>query len=232
MLAEAMRTLVLAAGLVQGANVLREAGNRVLGLPELVGTIAGARRAKKLRVAVLILRDEAGAPVATEAEVAPALEEAERVLRAAAGVELVAAEEPLVSTLSAPGPRTALDAPCAEGSFQAEFGPGGAYFRAQAVRDGPAALVTGSGAPVTVFVVRNVVGRAGCSLGPLTDYVTIDRGALSERLLRVLAHELGHACGLPHSGDEQNLMFPRVPGTRLAPWQAAVFRSSRHVTYR
>jgi hypothetical protein len=227
-----MTSFVLAAGLAQGANVLREAGNRVAGLPELLGTIAGARRPKKLRVAVLILRDEAGSPVATEAEVRPALDEAQRVLRAAAAVELVAAVDPHVTTLAGKAPAEALDAPCAEGSFQAELGPGGAYFRAEAVRDGPAALVTGSGAPVTVFVVRNVVGRAGCSLGPLTDYVTIDRGALTKRLLRVLAHELGHACGLPHSSAEENLMFPRVPGERLAPWQAAVFRSSRHVTYR
>jgi hypothetical protein len=230
--APSMPPFVFAAGLAQGANVLREAGNRVVGLPELVGTLAGARRTKRLRVAVVILRDEEGAPVAAEADVRPALDETRRVLRACADVELSPIREPLVSTLAERAPAAALDSACAEGSWQADLGPGGAFFRAHAVPDGPAALVTGSGAPITVFVVRNVVGRAGCSLGPLTDYVTIDRGALQERLLRVFAHELGHACGLPHSGDQHNLMYARVPGERLAPWQAAVFRSSRHVTYR
>jgi Matrixin len=227
-----MPSFAFAAGLAEGANVLREVGNRVVGIPEILGSLAGARRVKKLRVSLAILRDEEGAPVANEADVRRALDEAGRVLRASAGVELVAARQPLVSTLDEKAPEAALDAACAEGSWRADFGAGGAFFRDHAVRDGPAALVTGSGAPITVFVVRNVVGRAGCSLGPLTDYVTVDRGALQERLLRVLAHELGHACGLPHSDDQRNLMYARVPGERLAPWQAAVFRSSRHVTYR
>jgi Matrixin len=227
-----MPSFLLAASFAQGANALREAGNRVVGLPELVGTLAGARRTKRLRVAVAILRDENGVPVATEAQVRSALDEARRVLRTSAAIELIPARDTLVSTLEDRAPPAALDAACAQGSWQADFRQGGGFFRDHAVRDGPAALVTGSGAPITVFVVRNVVGRAGCSLGPLTDYVTIDGGALEERLLRVLAHELGHACGLPHSGEEDNLMYARVPGERLASWQAAIFRSSRHVTYR
>ena len=50
--------------------------------------------------------------------------------------------------------------------------------------------------------------------------------------ISILVHELGHACGLPHSGAADNLMLPKRMGDRLAPWQAAVLRSSRHVTYR
>jgi hypothetical protein len=86
--------------------------------------------------------------------------------------------------------------------------------------------------PVTVFVVRDVLGKAGCSLGPLVDYVTVDMGALKSRTRRVLVHELGHACGLPHSGAAGNLMLPRRMGERLQPWQVAVLRTSRHVSYR
>ena len=92
--------------------------------------------------------------------------------------------------------------------------------------------VTGSGGPITVFVVRDVLGKAGCSLGPLVDHVTVDMTALTGRRLRVLAHELGHACGLPHSSADENLMLPKGMGDRLQPWQIAIFRSSRHVTYR
>jgi hypothetical protein len=232
MLGRAMPPFLLAAGLAESANVLREAVNRVVGLPEVLGTLAGSRRSKKLRLAVVILRDERGQPVASAADVQRAVAEAQRVLHEQAAIELVAAREPLVTTLEGPAPASALDAPCAEGSWHADFGAGGGYYRDHAIRNGAAALVTGSGAPITVFVVRNVLGKAGCSLGPLTDYLSIDGGALRTRLLRVLAHELGHACGLPHAGDAANLMHPTAVGERLVPWQIAVLRSSRHVTYR
>jgi len=216
------------AGLAQAGNVLRETGHRLLRAPEIVGTLAGSRRPKRLRVRVLILRDEEGKPVATPAEVEPALEEARRVLGEQAAIELLPALEPLVDTLEAPAPPRALDSPCAEGSWRADFGTGGAFFRRFSARR----RTTGSGAPVTVFVVRDVLGKAGCSLGPLVDYVTVDMTALRGRTRRVLVHELGHACGLPHSGAAENLMLPKRMGDRLQPWQVAVLRSSRHVTFR
>jgi hypothetical protein len=216
------------AGLAQAANVLREAGNRLLGVPELAGSLAGSRRPKRLRARVLILRDEHGKPVATPEDVEPSLAEARRVLREQAAIELFPALDPLVATLEVPAPSTALDSPCAKGSWQADFGTGGAFFR----RFAAAGRASGSGAPITVFVVRKVLGKAGCSLGPLVDYVTVDMSALTGRTRRVLVHELGHACGLPHSGAAENLMLPKRMGERLQPWQVAVLRSSRHVTYR
>jgi Matrixin len=225
-----MPPIVLTAGLNEAANVLREAVNRVVAAPEVAGTFAGTRRPKKLRVRIAILRDESGAPVATEAEVQPALDEAKRVLREQAGVELLPADGRWLETLTENGPREALDSPCAEGSWQADFGPGGAFFRRHRVRTTRGTL-TGSAAPITAFVVRDVLGKAGCSLGPLVDYVTIDRRAFEGRTLRVLAHELGHACGLPHSSEAENLMLPARMGERLKTWQVAVLRSSRHVTY-
>jgi len=220
--------LALAAALAQTANVLRETGNRVFGIPELAGSLAGSRRPKKLRVRVVILRDEQGNAVATQTDVEPSLAEARRVLREQLAIELLPAAEPMVTTLEVPAPKGALDSPCAEGSWRADFGEGGAFFRRFAQR-GPA---TGSGTPITVFVVRDVLGKAGCSLGPLVDHVTVDMTALTGRRLRVLAHELGHACGLPHSDSAENLMLPKAMGERLQPWQVAVFRSSRHVKYR
>jgi hypothetical protein len=166
--------------------------------------------------------------VATPAELEPSLAEAGRILRERLAIELLPAALPLVTTLDAPAPTAALDSPCAKGSWQADFGEGGDFFRRHVER-GPA---TGSGAPITVFVVRDVLGKAGCSLGPLVDHVTVDRSALTDPRLRVLAHELGHACGLPHSSAAGNLMLPSRMGDRLQPWQIGVFRSSRHVTYR
>lgn len=223
-----MPPFAFAAGLSEAANVLRETGNRVVGVPELAGSLAGRRRPKKLRIRVVILRDEQGTPVATPEDVGPSLAEARRVLQQALAIDLLPAAEPLVRTLEVPAPPAALDSPCAEGSWRADFGDGGAFFRRHSERG----TVTGSGGPITVFVVRDVLGKAGCSLGPLVDHVTVDMTALQGKRLRVLAHELGHACGLPHSSAAENLMLPKAMGDRLQPWQIAVFRSSRHVTYR
>ncbi|MGH3011103.1 MAG: hypothetical protein ACRDMY_04550 [Gaiellaceae bacterium] len=223
-----MAPLLLASGFTQGLNVLRETGNRVVGIPELAGSLAGSRRPKKLRIRVVILRDEQGRPVAKAEDVEPSIANAQRVLREILAVDLVPAAEPMVRTLEIPAPAAALDSPCAEGSYKADFGPGGAFFRRHSERGG----ITGSGSPITVFVVRDVLGKAGCSLGPLVDHVTVDMTALTGKRLRVLAHELAHACGLPHSSAAENLMLPKGMGDRLQPWQVAVFRSSRHVTYR
>jgi hypothetical protein len=219
------------AGLLQAASALKEAGNRVLGLPAFVAGLAGASADKKLRLRVVILRDGDGNAVATEDELQPAIVEAQRVLQHGAGIAILPAGRRGIETLAERAPPEALDPPCADqGLWRADLGPAGDFFRKRIARH-PAGTITGYAAPITVFVVRDVRGKCGCSLGPLGDYVTIDRGGLTARTKRILAHELGHSCGLPHSEERENLMWPSSPGERLTRWQRAVFRSSRHVTY-
>jgi hypothetical protein len=131
-----------------------------------------------------------------------------------------------------PAPAAALDVDCGARSWRQDLGEAGRYFRttrAEALRgaSSPAGGVTGYGGPVAVFVVRDIAGKAGCSMGPLSDYVTVDRvrGAL-------IAHELGHACGLWHTKADGNLMLPAANREELTRTQVAVFRNSRHVTLR
>jgi hypothetical protein len=209
----------------QAGSLLREVVSRAVGIPELVGSLAGISRPKMLRLSVQILR-ESGVPVVAEAELEGALAETRRVLEREANVRLEPADGQLLVTRSDSAPTEALDSPCTDqGLWKADLGPAGRYFRPLRLR-GP----VGRGAPITVFVVRDVVGKCGCSLGPLGDYVTIDRNGLGGTK-RILAHELGHSCGLRHVGGEDNLMRPRNPGERMTRWQRAVLRSSRHVTY-
>ena len=96
----------------------------------------------------------------------------------------------------------------------------------------PELLLTlvGYGAPLTVFVVRSMSTHNGCSLGPAADYVTVEAKTL-RGTRRLLAHEVAHACGLWHTKNPANLMFPRGPGEELTHMQAAVLRTSRHVTH-
>jgi hypothetical protein len=98
--------------------------------------------------------------------------------------------------------------------------------------------VIGLGSSICAFAVRKYTSSAktaGCSLGPLTDYVTVkfdpdqidlptglakkkinlDQIKKGRRLATTLSHELCHACNLSHKefyagddNDKDNLMHP------------------------
>lgn len=220
----------LAAGATQSLSLVRELLSRVVGAPDFVASLAGARHEKKLRLRILVVRGSDGQPIASVEEVEAALGESLRVLEGEAQTSVVPADGALVALMDQPAAPEALDAPCStNGLWRTDLGPGGRWFRANRFRAGYRFL--GRGAPLTVFVVHDVVGKCGCSLGPFGDYITIDANGLAGGTRRILAHEVGHSCGLPHSSREGNLMRPRGPGERMTRLQRAVFRGSRHVTY-
>ena len=209
-------------------NLLKEVANRVLKLPEFLLTLVGVRFGKRLRVRVVVLRDERGLPLASDAEVRPAYEEAQRILARMAGVAVEPAGWRVVTAPHA-APKAALDVRCTDGAWRDDLGQAGAFFRSL-MASTPVGTVTGYGQPVTVFVVRSMTTHNGCSLGAAADYVTVEAKSL-RTARRLLAHEVAHACGLWHSQRPNNLMLPQGPGEELTHWQAAVLRSSRHVTY-
>jgi hypothetical protein len=218
---------LLGGAVAQSLNVLRETANRVPGLVDAGASVAGVRPYKKLLLRVVILRDEEGKPLASEEAVVPSFLEAQRVFLGEARVRALPAGR-LVQTLDEPAPTAALDVHCDDGAWQEDFARTGDFFRHHSARDRGRFL--GYGVPVTVFVVRDISNKGGCSLGPLTDYVTVEAGMLLRARYRLIAHEVAHACGLWHSKDKENLMFPKGPGDKLAGWQAAILRNSRHVT--
>jgi hypothetical protein len=218
--------------LMQGAvsqsfNVLKETVNRVPGLVDAAAGVAGVRPYKKLLLRVVILRDEEGKALAPDEAVIPSFLEAQRVFLEQARVRLLPAGS-MVVTLDEPAPGPALDVHCDDGAWQEDFAAAGEFFRRHEARG--RGRFSGYGAPVTVFVVRDITNKGGCSLGPLTNYVTLEARMLARARYRLIAHEVAHACGLWHSEDKGNLMFPKGPGDRLLPWQAAILRNSRHVT--
>lgn len=210
-------------------GVITETINRTLGLPGAGAYFLGVRAPKKLRLQVMILRDEAGVPIVSEAVVEASVQAATELFLELCNVKLIW-RDPAIVTLPDPAPTEALDVHCDAEGWREDFDVAGRYFRQQMARTTVGTL-TGYASPITVFIVRKMAVRAGCSLGPLADYVTMVGRVLEKgRNTRILAHEVGHACLLLHSEDEENLMYP-VPGTKLEPWQAAMARNSRHITY-
>ena len=202
--------------------------NRIVGLPDLILCAFGVTWRKKLRICIIILRDEKNNPTATPESLKPEIEKAKSIYKDAANVELIVQG---INTVSDPTPNRNLDVGCGVSGWWEDLWLPGSYYEFIANRmcfDGIARRITGWAAPVVVFAVRSVTGTtAGCSLGPFSDYVTIEGPNPI-----CLAHEIGHACSLPHlSSDKQNLMHPTCGGTKLKKWQKCVLRNSRHVTF-
>ena len=177
---------------------------------------------KKLRIRIFILRTE-------NPEQNPSPEFLDEMINYAKTsfaknfkVELIPqGKKDFVEVLRQDAPIEALITKGGSGALREELKAAGNFF---------AANLTGIIYPVTVFVVRDIKGADGCSLGPMSDYITIDHIGLKN--VSVLAHELAHACGLWHLKDKTNLLYTdRHRGSEVKWWQKNVFRSSRHVTY-
>jgi hypothetical protein len=182
---------------------------------------------KKLRVQIFILADQNG-PVVTEAALKPAIDFARVTFKDRLNVKLLPYGKNMIEIIKEPAPTSALNVGCGWSGLGQEFGQAGEYFNSHLAgwNAAPVALTF----PVTVFVVSDVAGKSGCSMGPLTDYVTLDPNGVANP--STMAHEIGHACNLWHSGTQSNLMYKHSNrGDKVKWFQKNLFRSSRHVVY-
>lgn len=183
-------------------------------------------RAKKLRIQVFILTDATGIKTATDQEVQLAIDFAKDTFKKRFNVELLPYSSSWFETIDEGVPQAALDVNCNFTGLLEEYGEAGEFF-ANHLAGWNVTPVSGT-FPVTVFFVRQIQGKTGCSMGPLTDYVTIEGGAVPS----TMAHEIGHACNLWHSFGRSNLMYKHSDrGDTVHWWQKNIFRSSRHVLY-
>jgi hypothetical protein len=200
------------------------------------GVLAIFNIQKRMRIQVMILRDENGVPVIPEndPDLIAAVESIKTTFKDKCNVKVTSYGKPAIQVISKPAPATALDTDCqGSSSFWREFGKAGNYFTGQIA--GWNVIPISLRFPITIFVVRAINGKIGCSLGILTDYVTVDpTGARSQS--HAISHEMGHCCGLApfnlHDSSMKNLMYKSVPrGNDLSGWQRFWVRGSRHCTF-
>lgn len=218
---------------------------------DFVFATIGSAPEKLLRLQIVIQRDENGNPVASVANVLKALEFAIVTFKQQANVRLVPvgpfqytskfADTPtaslaFVTTETDNSDSSTLDVNCDLDGWADDFLTTGSNFELKMSRDGfwgNTRRITGYGAPVCVFAVRSFNDDDdGCSLGPLSNYVTVNFNDSGDSTFSTMAHELGHACTLFHVSDPTNLMIHTEPHPSfLDGGQVFLLRTSRHVTF-
>ena len=224
----------------QAVSAAKTILNRVVGLIDFGLGLIGFLPAKKLRLRIVILHDESNSALTTPNGVTSTLDFAKLIFKSQANVNIIAAGGVFIETLGHAAPTAALEVGCGFDAWKEELGEAGDLFGRRTARN-MSGILTGYAAPVTAFIVRDVRGVKGCSLGPLTDYVTLGLDGLSNPSggddvsspSKWLAHEIAHACGLWHgSYGNSNLINPdEGSGIELTRFQRNLLRNSRHVTY-
>ena len=177
---------------------------------------------KKLRIKILLLQDQQ-IPGLRIDELDLAINNAKNIFKQKFNVILlpVTNDQQYAEVSDIVAPVYVLYTKGGQGALIEEFKNAGNFF---------AQNLTAPIYTVTVFIVTDIKGATGCSLGPLTDYITLDNEGARDAT--ILAHELAHACGLWHLDDKTNLLWnKRDRGDKIRWWQKNIFRGSRHVTY-
>ena len=178
---------------------------------------------KRLRVGIFILQDPQTNPAVSPADLDTAIEYAKTSFKKNFNTRLLPHKnmQPFTEMLQKKAPYEALNTKGSIGALAEEFKITGSFF---------ASNLSGLFYPITAFVVLDIDHASGCSLGPLTDYVTLD--PVGAKNASTLAHEIAHACGLWHIRSKSNLLWRTFSrGDEVKWWQKNIFRGSRHVTY-
>lgn len=195
---------------------------RIIGIPGFILDLLGIRLKKKLRLKFVILMDGA-TQLIPEDNLGETFKLTKRILNEQSDIELIQ-----TGILIAGGaPEGALNVTTPTASFFELWGEVGTYFNALA----------GFGfftRRLSVIIVKTMEGDPGRAFGPAANFVLIEKNIFDDpkNATTLVAHEIGHACGLLHRKPKENLMHH--DGDRkekLSRWQSSVMRGSKFVWY-
>lgn len=196
---------------------------RFLGIPGFILDILGIRPKKKLRLRFIILLDENATELTPQANLGETFKLTKRILNEQADIELIQ-----TGILIAGGaPEGALNVTSPTESFFELWGEVGEYFNALA----------GIGfftRRLSVIIINTMEEHNGRSFGPAANFVLVEKKYFDnpKNQATIVAHEIGHACGLLHRLPKENLMHRDDDRKeKLSHWQSSVVRGSKFVWY-
>jgi hypothetical protein len=206
---------------------------RLVGLVDFVGSLVGIRLRKKMYFGVIV-PSVRQIPIVTDAEIQRQVDAAVELYDRTCNINLIFTG--ICHTDISP-PDAGLTVACDAGGFFNDWWLAGSYFEFAAATckfTDSFRRVIGLGAEIIVFIVQDVTPSAttnGCSFGSTHNYVVIEAKPTDQAF--VAAHEMGHACWLPHDGDPANLMNDITPSANptLTNVQIALVRWSKHCVY-
>ncbi len=246
-------------------NIVRAVIAFIAALGDSILALIGIMPEKKLRLMVIIQSDERGNPLIQDKKaILRAIQYVMNAYREEMNVRVIpvkllqyksafsddaSSNDDFIITETIMNSSDTLDVCCDTCEAGQNLGTRGSSFNLKISRLvflGGGRRLLGIGSPVVAFAVRSYTGgKAGCSLGPLTDFVTVkftDSDTAIDALnltaekslgsITDLAHEVSHCCSLPHKDDSDNIMNPSPNRTGgMTIWQKILVRASRHVSY-
>ena len=205
---------------------------RAAGLIDFGASLIGVRPRKKMYFGVIVPSVD-GTPIVTDADIQRQVDAAVDFYDRTCNINLIFTG--ICHTTISPPPG-GLRVGCDGDGFFNDWWIGGSYFEyasATCKLKDSFRRVIGLGAEIIVFIVQDVtpVNTNGCSFASTHNYVLIEAQPTDQAF--VAAHEMGHACWLPHDGDPANLMSPVTPSANptLTNVQISLVRWSKHCVY-
>lgn len=205
---------------------------RIVGLIDFLASLVGIRPRKKMYFGVVVPSVN-GEQIVSDALIMRQVDAAIRFYDTTCNINLIFTG---ICKTGVKPPDAGLVVGCDAGGFFNDWWLAGSYFEfatATCKFMDSFRRVIGLGAEIVVFIVQDVTpkGTNGCSFTSTHNYVVIE--AKSDDQAFVAAHEMGHACWLPHDSDTSNLMNPTTPSVNpvLTNLQISMVRWSKHCVY-